>query len=77
MRFIQLNMYLSMCLSVSICVCVCVPVAIYYFGLSGFIDKIEGTVFRYMYLIIKRNVVIKATSWLLLIPSGEAMGIQF
>jgi hypothetical protein len=30
-----------------------------------------------MYLIIKRNVVIKATSWLLLIPSGEAMGIQY
>jgi hypothetical protein len=24
-------------------VCVCVPVAISYFGLSSFIDKIEGT----------------------------------
>jgi hypothetical protein len=40
MRFIQLKIYVSICLSVSICVCV--PVAIYYFGFPIFIDTIEG-----------------------------------
>jgi len=41
MRFIQLKIYVSICLSVSICVCV--PVAIYYFGFPVFIDTIEGS----------------------------------
>jgi hypothetical protein len=40
MRFIQLKIYVSICLSVSICACV--PVAIYYFGFPVFIDTIEG-----------------------------------
>ena len=40
MRFIQLEIYVSICLFVSICVCV--PVALYYFGFPICIDTIEG-----------------------------------
>jgi hypothetical protein len=64
MRFIQFKIYLSICLSLSIYVCV--PVAIYCFGFPVRVAFWHSSVFRYTYSINKRNVIIKATPWLLL-----------